>query len=576
MVDKTSVIQALEEMAILLEIKGENPFKIRAYSNAARALQGVSIAMEQLIESGELTQIKGIGKGIAEFIQALVTEGKSEELEALRNQTPEGVIEMLRVPGMGPKKVKAVWEKLSIKSLGELEYACQENRLVDLDGFGLKTQEKILAGIKLLKKYSERHLLSDVIAQAEYLLSRIQNFPGVIRSEIAGSLRRWKETIKDIDILVSAEEGNQEDIMDRFTSLPEIDMVTGKGNTKTSVRLKSGISADLRLVNEIQFPYALHHFTGSKEHNVAMREYARKKKLKMNEYGLFNESGENIPAHNESEIFSYLSMDYIPPELRENYGEIEAALAHQIPLLVRNEDIKGVIHVHSHYSDGLNSISEMAAACQSLGYSYLVLSDHSRSAAYARGLSEEQIKKQQAEIDELNARLTDFRILKSIESDILADGQLDYNDEILASFNLVIGSIHSRFNMSSAEATGRIIKAIQNPYLTILGHPTGRLLLAREGYPVDMNAVIDAAAELGVALELNANPHRLDTDWRLLKQARDIHVRISINPDAHKTEGISDIRFGVGIARKGWLRVADVLNCLTAEELIAFASRRHH
>jgi DNA polymerase (family 10) len=575
MAEKISIINSLEEMAILLEIKGDNPFKIRAYSNAARILQGVSGEIQKLIDGGEITQIKGIGKGIADFISILASGKIPEELEVLRKNTPVGVLDMLKVPGMGPKKVKAVWEKLSIKSLGELEYACKENRLVDLDGFGLKTQEKILSGIEQVKKYSERHLLSDVVTQANELLDAVRKFRGIIRIEIAGSLRRWKETIKDIDILVSADEADRAKIMDQFISLPDIEIVTSKGQTKSSVQLKSGINADLRIVQDKQFPYALHHFTGSMEHNVAMREYARKLKLKMNEYGLFDENGKNIAAVDEPAIFNRLGMDYIPPELRENFGEIEAALARQIPVLIESDDIKGVIHVHSQYSDGLNSIAEMADVCKSRGYGYLVISDHSRSAAYARGLTEEQIRKQHTEIDELNKKMSDFRILKSIESDILADGQLDYDQDILASFDLVIGSIHSRFNMSATEATDRLIRAMRNPYLTIVGHPTGRLLLAREGYPVDMHAVIEAAAEFGVALELNANPHRLDTDWRLLKHARDSGVKISINPDAHKIEGISDIRFGVGIARKGWLRVSDILNCLTADELLKFASRRH-
>ncbi len=574
MIDKKHVIQHLEEMAVLLELSGANPFKARAFSNAARTLQGVPEDIEELIRSGRLTQIKGIGKSIAEFITELVETGKTGELEQLKSTIPPGLIEMLKIPGMGPKKIKAVWEKLGITTLGELEYACKENRLVDLEGFGQKTQEKILAGIEMVKRFSERHLLSEVREQAEMLFEQVQTFHGIIRSEIAGSLRRWKETVKDIDILVSAKDEDRDAIMDRFTSLPQVETVVAKGRTKSSVVLQSGINADLRVVSDEQFPYALHHFTGSKEHNIAMRELARSMNLKMNEYGLFRNETENIPCRDEAEIFRQLKLQFIPPELRENYGEIEAAQENRIPELVDWQDLRGVVHVHSNFSDGVNSIEELARFCQGAGYEYLVISDHSQSAAYANGLTEERIVQQHRVIDELNGKLGDFRILKSIECDILPDGSLDYSDEVLARFDLVIASIHSRFKMSEAEATERLITAIRNPYVTIIGHPTGRLLLAREGYPVDMRRLIQAAAEEQVSIELNANPHRLDIDWRWLREAKAHGVKISINPDAHRIEGIADIRYGVGIARKGWLSREDVLNCLSAEEVLAFARRR--
>ncbi|MEJ2636429.1 MAG: DNA polymerase/3'-5' exonuclease PolX, partial [Calditrichia bacterium] len=458
--------------------------------------------------------------------------------------------------------------------VGELEYACKENRLSDLEGFGEKTQEKILLGIGMLKKYSERHLISTASESGQTLFEQVKNFPGVVRCEIAGSLRRRRETIKDIDILVSAADENREKIMDRFSTLPEVEVVSGKGKTKTSVVLQSGMNADLRIVSDEQYPYALHHFTGSKEHNVAMRGYAQKLNMKMNEYGLFRNETENIPCRTEAEIFGKLKMQYIPPELRENYGEIEAALGNEIPELVEQKDLRGMIHCHSHYSDGANTVEEMARACREAGYEYLVISDHSKSAAYANGLSEERIRAQHREIDELNGRLKDFRILKSIECDILPDGRLDYSDEVLAGFDLVIASIHSKFKMTEEEGTRSVIRAMENPFVTIVGHPTGRLLLAREGYPIDMEQIIRTAADLQVSIELNANPHRLDIDWRLIKGSKDLGVKISINPDAHRTEGIQDVKYGVGVARKGWLTKPDVLNCLSAEELIRFAAKR--
>ncbi len=574
MVDKRDVIRVLEELAVLRELKGENPFKVRAFQNAARALQGVSEDLNTLVERKELTKIKGIGQSIAEVIEEVVRTGKSQELEALKAKIPGGLLEMLKIPGMGPKKVKAVWEKLGITTIGELEYACQENRLVDLEGFGSRTQEKILKGIELLRKYSERHLISEAREIAETIFQRLKERPEIIRLEIAGSLRRWKETIKDIDILASARDEHRQVLMDFFASLPEVESIIAKGTTKTSVVLVNGINVDLRIVSNQQFPYALHYFTGSKEHNIAMREYARKHGLKMNEYGLFRNETENIPCQNEAEIFQKLGMQYIPPELRENMGEIEAALKGKIPRLVEWDDIQGMIHVHSHHSDGANSIAEMAQATRELGYHYLVISDHSRSAQYANGLTEERIVAQHREIDELNRQFTNFRILKSIECDILPDGSMDFPDEVLATFDLVIASIHSRFKMTEEEATARILKAMENPYVTIIGHPTGRLLLGREGYPLNLRKILEHAARLGVAIELNANPHRLDLDWRWLREAKRLGVKIAIGPDAHQVEGLKDMRYGVGIARKGWLEKSDVLNCLSVEELLQFAHAR--
>jgi DNA polymerase (family 10) len=574
MTEKKDLIDALEQISVLMELKGENPFKVRAFLNAARILQARTEDLIVQIKNGDIIKIKGIGKGIADFLIEIVEKGHSEELERLKSEIPNSLLEMLKIPGMGPKKVKAIWDILNITSIGELEYACKENRLVDLDGFGIKTQDKILNGIELLKKYSDRHLLSKAYIESQNLLQALQKFPGVIRCNLAGSLRRWKETIKDIDFVVSAADEKRKTIMDFFTKLPSVEAVHGQGLTKSTVMLKSGINADLRIVGDEQFPYALHHSTGSKEHNVAMREYARKLKLKMNEYGLFKENGENVQCKDENEIFQNLNMVYVPPEMRENYGEIDAALHNRIPNLVSLSDIRGIIHVHTQYSDGSNTIKELVSHCLNSGFEYLVICDHSKAAAYANGLTEEKIEQQQREIEALNSQIEEFRIFKSIECDILGDGSLDYHNDILSTFDLVIASIHSRFNMSQQEATSRMIKAMENPYVTIIGHPTGRLLLAREGYPIDMQAIIQAAADLQVVIELNANPHRLDIDWRLLKSVREKGVKISINPDAHRIEGIGDIQYGVGIARKGWLTPADVLNCYSAADLTKFVKAR--
>ena len=575
MIDKKDVIHTLEEMAILLDLKGENPFKIRAFSNAARTLQGLSEDINQLIETGEITKIKGIGKAIAAVITELIQTGKSTNYKELKASIPPGMIDMLRISGMGPKKVKALWEKLGISTIGELEYACNENRLVDIEGFGQKTQANILLGIEMLKRYVDKHLLSTARREAEALYEQIKNFPGVIRIEIAGSIRRWKEIIKDIDILISAQDSDRTQIMDMFASLSQISTIVAKGNTKSSITLANGINADLRIVTDKQFPYALHHFTGSKEHNVAMRRHAKKMNFKMNEYGLYQDDIKNIPSQTEEDIFNQLDMQYIHPELRENYGEIQAAHNWEIPKLVEKNDILGVIHVHSQYSDGVNTIREMAEAAFNMGYQYIAISDHSKNASYANGLKEIRIIEQHKEIDEIHREFKDFRILKSIECDIMADGSLDYTDEILSKFDLIIASVHYKFSMTEQEATDRVLEAFQNPYVTILGHPTGRLLLAREGYPINMLKVIQKAGELGVAIELNSNPHRLDIDWRFLREAKRQNVKISINPDAHRIEGINDIRYGLGIARKGWLGKNDVLNCLSAEDLLHFAKKRY-
>ncbi|MFQ5866106.1 MAG: DNA polymerase/3'-5' exonuclease PolX [bacterium] len=568
--DKKEVTAILQEIGTLLELKGENPFKCRAYENAARTISGLTTDINELVETEEIRNFKGIGEALAQKIKELVTTGKLQYYEDLKASIPKGLIEMTAIPGLGPKKIKRAYDELDIKSISELEYACKENRLVDLDSFGARTQEKILQGIEFVKKYKERHLYHHAEAAALPLFEAVLNHPKIIRASLGGSLRRKKETIKDIDIVASAKDEDRDQLMNFFVSQPNVETVTAKGDTKSSVTLKSGINADLRIVTDQQFPYALHHFTGSAEHNTAMRSLAKKMGMKMSEYGLFKNEDNLIPCKDEGEIFAALGLAYIPPELREDNGEIEAAAENRIPKLVEPSEVKGILHCHSNFSDGANSIEEMALATREMGYQYFGLCDHSQTVYYAKGLAPERLKEQHAMIDELNRRFDGFTIFKGTECDILPDGSLDYPDEVLVSFDFVVISIHSKLKMTQEEATERILKAMNNPHVTILGHPTGRLLLGREGYPLDMYKIIDAASELGIAIELNASPHRFDIDWRYCKYAKEKGVMISINPDSHSVDSLRDIDYGVGIARKGWLEKENILNALSLDEIEQF------
>jgi DNA polymerase (family 10) len=570
---KTDVARVLEEMASLLDILGENPFKIRSYENAARAVGSLPGDLGEMVASGELLNVKGIGKSLFSHIEELHTTGKLSAYEELKAKVPPGLLDMLRIPGMGPKKVKAVYEKLGVKTIDELERAANENRVAALDGFGTRTQIKILYGIQSVKRFSERHLLHNALEEARALHDEIAEHPGVTRSLVAGSIRRHRETIKDIDILASA--SDPEGVMERFTSFPRVAAVAARGKTKSSVVLKSGINADLRVVAEAEFPFAANYFTGSKEHNTEMRARAKKMGYKLNEYGLF-EGDAPIPCRDEEAIYAALGLAYIPPELREAQGEIEAAERGELPDLVTEEEVRGLLHVHTSVSDGTATAEEMAEGARAMGFEYLGIADHSRSAAYAGGLSIDKVKAQSREIKELNEKLEGFRVFHGIESDILPDGSLDYPPEVLDLFDFVVASVHQNFKMSESEMTRRIVRALENPYTTILGHPTGRLLLAREGYAVDLSAVIDAAAQNRVVIEINANPHRLDLDWRYCRTAREKGVKIAIGPDSHTVKGMEDFRFGVGIARKGWLTKQDVINCLDARKIEALfeASRK--
>jgi DNA polymerase (family 10) len=568
--DKKAIVEILDEMGTLLELQGANPFKSRAFHNASRAVEGLTKDIAELVESGELREVDGIGEKIAVVITDLVHRGKSKDHDELRKSFPPGVPDMLRVQGLGPKKVKVLYERLKIKSLAELESAAKADRLSVLDGFGEKTQENILKGIQALKGRGEKTIYPRAAEAAERVFGDIIKRKEIIRGEIAGSLRRKKEIIGDIDIVVSAKENARPALMDSFTSHPDVGTVVAKGDTKSSVVLTAGINCDMRIVDDTEYPFTLNYFTGSKEHNIEMRARAKRYGWSLNEYG-FSEIGEVekrgkakriIKCKDEANIYKALDLDYIPPELRENTGEIEAAEKGGLPKLVEFEDIRGTFHCHTKYSDGVNTLEEMAKAAKKLGWEYLGIGDHSKIAIYAGGLNEEKVKRQFKEIDELNARL-DIRLIKGTECDILPNGDLDWSENVLASFEYVTASIHSSFKMTEAEMTKRIIKALKNKYVTMLGHPTGRLLLSRDGYPVDMIQVINAAADFGKIIEINAHPLRLDLDWRLCKYAKEKGVMTAINPDAHNIEGLGDVRNGVGIARKGWLEKKDVLNTQT-------------
>ena len=572
--DKNEIAEILQEIGVLLELKGENPFRIRAFYNAARSLETTSENLKELSEKNELTKIPGIGKAISEMIQELLKKGRLEMHDELKKSFPKGFLEILKIPGVGPKRAKILYDKLDIKSVAELQYACKENRLSVLDGFGEKSQANILHGIDHYVKSQGFFLISQASDEARELIHYLKKRKEVGQISVAGSLRRHKEIVHDADILVSTKKHAA--MHNAFVKYPEVEQIVQKGETKSSVVLKSGLQVDLRSVSDKEYPYALQYFTGSKEHNVVLRGMAKRMGMKINEYGLFK-GNRLISCKDEAEIYKKLGLSYIEPELRENTGEIEASARKKLPAaLIETKDLKGVFHVHSTYSDGRNSLEEMIRKAVDFGYEYVGISDHSKSAVYANGLSEERVKKQHKQIDSLQKKFPKIRIFRGIESDILQDGSLDYSNRVLESFDFIIASIHSRFGMNEKEMTKRILKAMDNPYSTIVGHLTGRLLLGRPGYAVDYDAIFEKSAQTGCVIELNANPYRLDLDWRVLKRLKEKKLRTVINPDAHDADGFRDVSYGIGIARKGWLEKKDVLNTLGAEEIEQFLKGRRH
>lgn len=580
--DKDKVAEILIEIGTLLELKGENPFKTRAYVNAARALEGLSEALDRMVTENRLGEIKGIGEGLQKKICELVTTGKLIYYEELKASIPPGLVEMLQIPTLGPKKIKALNEKLGIATLEQLEKACQEGKVAGLDGFGEKTQQNLLDGMSRRRTYAARHLLIQALAASEPLLESLRGHPEVIRCSTAGSLRRFKETIGDIDFLVSSKKPAS--VIEFFTGQPGILSLSAKGETKASVVLKGGIQADLRVVSDAEFPFALAYFTGSKEHNIVMRQRAIQRGLRLNEYGLFKSKEETrdpellVPCQNEEEIFAKLDLAYIPPELREDHGEFAAAEKGEIPALLEWTELKGSLHNHSNWSDGHNRIDEIAAHAQELGCAYWAITDHSKSSFQANGLDAPRLRELVQEIKKLNQRLadegTDFRLLTGVEVDILKDGKLDLDDEVLSELDVVVASVHQSFSQTEAEMTKRFIGAAENPFVHMLGHLTGRLLLEREPSKVNHHAVIDACAATGTWIELNCNPYRFDMDWRHWPYAKSKGVKCVINCDAHRNEHAMFLRLGAGVARKGWLEKKDVINTLPLKALMKELQRK--
>ena len=581
--DKNQVANLLDELATLLELKEDsNPFEVRAYQNAARSINALDGDIEQLTREGKLKGVPGLGSTIIKRVEEAVETGHIALYDELVETTPPVKLEMMRIQGVGPKKINAIYNQLHVNSIPDLVEACKQDKVAALPGFGKKTQDKILQGIAFLAQHADRFLYPVAEEEASHMYQALTALPEIVRLQVAGSLRRRRETVRDIDMVVSVDDSAGEEvrrkIMDVFTSQPSVQAITGKGETKSSVVLSSGMNMDLRVVNDSQFPYTLHHFTGSKEHHIPLRRRALSMNMTINDYGLFRGKEphlELVPCKDEAEIYAALGMAYIEPELREDMGEIEAAVNDTLPVLVQGSDLRGVLHVHSTWSDGRNTIHELVETCIARGFAYLGLTDHSKTAAYAGGLDEEALRRQHQEIDRLNEEYAGrIRILKGTECDILRDGSLDYADDVLADLDFVVASIHSLFNLPPEEQTQRMLRAISNPYVDIIGHPTGRILLGREGYTLDLDAVIDAAAEHGVCIEINAHPSRLDLDWRYLHRARDKGIKIPINPDAHSIDGMDVMRYGIGIARKGWLRASDVLNTMSTDALLKFFEKR--
>ncbi len=572
---KDKIAEILIGIATLLELKGENPFKSRAYTNAARAIETTTEPLETIFAPDSKTRLKGIGESIHEKICEMLQTGGLAYYEELKNSVPPGLVALLNIPGLGPKKVKALHDKLGVESVEQLEKACQEGKVAGLDGFGEKTQAKILQGIAFRRQYASRHLLGDALLAAEPILEFLRAHPDVTRCSTAGSLRRFKEIIGDIDFLVSSK--NPVAVIDSFTQHAGVINVTAKGETKASVVLTGGIQSDLRVVQDAEFPFALAYFTGGKEHNIVMRQRAIQRGLRLNEYGLFRSDVETrdpkllVPCRTEEEIFQKLGLAYVPPELREDAGEFAAAEKDALPRLLEWTQLKGSLHNHSNWSDGHGSLEEIARFMHELGCSYWAITDHSKSSFQANGLQPARLREQLREIQALNRKLADeadgFQLLTGSEVDILAGGQLDFDDDLLAELDVVVASIHQGFTQSEAEMTKRLITAAENPNVHMLGHLTGRLLLEREPYKVNQSAVIDACAATGTWIELNANPLRFDMDWRLWHQAREKGVKCVINCDAHRLEHAQFLRLGAGIARKGWLEAKDVINTLPLDKL---------
>ncbi len=571
---RENLAEVLEEIALLLELKGENPFKIRAYRQGAETVRNFDGDVVELAEKNELTGIKGIGEALRDKLHELASTGKLEFHEKLRAEFPAGLFELFDLQGLGPKKVKALYETLGISSVADLKAACEAGEIEKLAGFGAKTQTKILEAIALRETFADTFLLGGVSPLVEEITGLLRLHPEISRVSVAGSFRRGKETVHDLDFLVATKEPAL--VCEDFTTLPQVASIIVCGDTKASVRLKNGLQCDLRAVSNAQFPFALQYFTGSKEHNVAIRSLALKQGLSLNEYGftavaaVSNRQASLPEINEEADIYRALGLDFIPPEIRENRGEIEAAADHTLPRLVELTQLRGTFHNHTTASDGHDTLEAMADEAMDLGLQYLGIADHSKSSFQANGLDEIQLLAQIEAIAKLNAGYENFHLFAGTEVDIHKDGSLDFDDDLLAKLDYCVASVHASFTLSEEEMTRRICRAMENEHVTMLGHVTGRLLLKREPYAVNHAMVIDCAAETRTIIELNCSPQRLDMDWRWWKRARDKGVLCSINPDAHSTMGLHHLGLGVRLARKGWLTKQDVFNTRPITEVEEF------
>jgi DNA polymerase (family 10) len=570
--DRKAVAQVLEQIAAFLELKAENPFRIRAFRTAARAVGSFPGDLREGIEDGSLAATKGVGPATLQIVAEIVATGRASMLEELREQIPPGLVEMLAISGLGVAKIRQMHEVLDIDSVPELEAAALDGRLARLPRFGPKTSENILKGIAFLRQASAYRLSHHAADEAEGLRAALERLPGVLEAVVAGEVRRRTEVVRDIVIVLVAEVPPAE-LFRRLGQLPGIHEFAGQDDRRLTLRFAGGASAQIVVTTPVNAGAVLVQATGSESHLRELAAHAASRDFSLTGAALWRGS-EFVPTPDEARFYTALDLDCIPPELREGQGEVEAAAHHALPPLLERSDLRGFLHCHTRYSDGSSSVEELALACRDAGFEYVGITDHSQAAAYAGGLKPDDLARQSDEIDAVNARLDGIRVLKGVEADILQDGRIDFDESVLARLDFVIASVHSRFNMGEREMTARMLAAMDNPYLTILGHPTGRLLLSREPYGLDLDAVIEKAAATGVALEINADPHRLDLDWRVVRRTRERGAAISIGADAHNVAGIANVEFGVGTARKGWLGPDDVLNTLPVEQFLARAARR--
>src|SRR5438034_544174 len=583
---KEDIAGVLEKIATLLEHKDKNPFKTRSYINAARAIETFGANVSSFQDEEAVAKIPGIGKSIALKIKELAETGSLKYFEELSAEFPPGILELFSLPGLGAKKIKALYDKLGISSIEQLQNACEQGRIAELPGFGETTQQKLCDAIARRASHAGSFQFGQVAAEAEALRADLAAHDATLQMNVAGSYRRRKEIVHDLDLLAATTE--PEAITKFFVSHPLVESVIAQGPTKTSVRLRSGVQCDLRVVTTAEYPFALAYFTGNKEHNIEMRSRALQRGWTLNEYRLApvpvdpkakkKRPMKKIPqVRDEADLYAAVDLDFIRPELRENCGEFEAAEQHMLPKLIEKENLRGTFHCHTIASDGHNTLQEMAEAAQELGLEYLGIADHSRSSVQGHGIDAEKLLEQVTAIRKLNKKFDGFRLFAGVECDILRDGSLDFPDEVLSQLDYVVASVHSVFNLSEADMTTRVIRAMENPFVTMLAHPTGRLLLKRDPYQIDIPAVLDAAARTGTWIEINAAPKRLDLDWRWWPLAKQKGIKCVINPDAHRTVRLQDLWFGIGSARKGWLTKGDVVNCLPLGKIEhALRAKREH